>query len=38
VELVVMEVSGEMQQLTEEELRFVKADFLSLVDFPTLLG
>ena len=31
-----MEVSGEMQQLAEEELRFIELNFLSLVDFLAL--
>jgi len=33
-----VEVSGEIQQLVEEKLRYVEVDFLSLVDFPCLFG
>lgn len=28
-----MEVSGEMQQLSKEELEFMEVDFLSVIDF-----
>jgi hypothetical protein len=38
VELPIVEVSGEIQQLVEEKLRYVEVDLLSLVDFPLLFG
>ena len=31
-----MKVGGEMQQLAEDELRFIEVNFLSLVDFLAL--